>query len=245
MNFSFRGTPEARGKRQEGGEGVAEEERGVANCLEDTAGWRQVPHLLPCVQDEQTAERPLASPHRQERLRVRGLWEVLFQQKFVGFSQVQQTRSSQCTEVSVWRMCREISFPIIVDPAQKTITQKKGVPAAGEGAGVDVGGSHICPLCGKSFRRMAYLNLHVRSHGEEKTFKCRECDRSFSAKWEQQEHHRLYHHEASKGLPEGFKKGKHWKFSPPCDSWVKHAFLISSRVERCSSDRCIFTKNMF
>ena len=92
---------------------------------------------------------------------------------------------------------------------KKQSHKKKGVPAAGEGAGVDVGGSHICPLCGQSFRRMSYLNLHVRSHGEEKTFKCRECDRSFSAKWEQQEHHRLYHHEASKGLPEGFKKGKH------------------------------------
>lgn len=41
---------------------------------------------------------------------------------------------------------------------------------------------HLCPKCGKRFRRNLQLNLHMTVHSNERPFKCKYCNKMFSRK---------------------------------------------------------------
>uniref|UniRef100_A0A8C2FGT1 C2H2-type domain-containing protein n=1 Tax=Cyprinus carpio TaxID=7962 RepID=A0A8C2FGT1_CYPCA len=47
-----------------------------------------------------------------------------------------------------------------------------------------------CQVCGKTFRLRAQLNAHLRSHSDEKPFKCDNCEKAFKYTWNLNKHKR-------------------------------------------------------
>uniref|UniRef100_A0A8C1XNM7 C2H2-type domain-containing protein n=1 Tax=Cyprinus carpio TaxID=7962 RepID=A0A8C1XNM7_CYPCA len=61
-----------------------------------------------------------------------------------------------------------------------------------------------CQVCGKTFRLRAQLNAHLRSHSDEKPFKCDNCEKAFKYTWNLNKHKRERHiltHTEIKGFP--------------------------------------------
>lgn len=39
--------------------------------------------------------------------------------------------------------------------------------------------SHLCQICGQSFKTASYVKIHMRIHTNERPFKCKHCDKRF------------------------------------------------------------------